>query len=461
MWLPELEARTGPRYLAIADALADDISQGRLTAGIRLPTHRDLAEALGVTVGTVSRAYGEARARGLVVGEVGRGTFVRGPTPVPDAPSLAIPESPDLGTIDLSLNFMRSERSSSLIPESLRELADDPSAVSLLEEYRPQPGALRHREAGAEWIARGGLSVTPDRVLLCAGAQHAMTVALLGLTRPGDGLLTGSLTYPAITALARTLHLELHGIEMDEHGLVPEALESACRAHKPRALYCMPNLQNPTTRLMPLARREAIAEVAARHGLAVVEDDAYGFLLEDPPPPIATLYEHRTYHLTSCSKALSPGLRVGWLALPPGDRSRFVEALWATTVMAPALMAELATRWIASGAAEALIDDRRREARARQAIARTCLSEHRYESHPESLQVWLQLPATMRPGEIVARAQRRGVAVTSGEAFAVGSAAPSRAIRVALGGARTHERLRTGLSILDELLRTGAPACVV
>ena len=458
IWTPDLRGREGPRYLAIADALADDVGGGRLAAGVRLPTHRDLADALGVTVGTISRAYREARARGLVVGEVGRGTFVRGGDRV-ERPGLPIPDSLPEGVIDLSLNINRVPGLASMARHGLATLAEDPSTLGWFEQYHPQAGSAKHRAAGARWIGRWGLDVEPDRVLVTAGAQHAMTVALMATTRPGDGLLVGRLTYPAIIALARVLHLELHPVAMDGHGITPDGLEAACRAHKPRALYCMPTLQNPTTRVMPQARRHDIVEVATRHGLTIVEDDVYGFLL-DGQMPLTSLYPHRGYYLTSLSKSLAPGLRVGYLALPSGDRSRFIDALWATTVMAPPPMAELATRWIDNGDADTMVARGREEADARRALAESYLSGLRFEAHPGALQVWVELPPPWRAADFVARAAQQGIKVTASDAFAVGPrSAP--AFRIALGGARTRQDLDRALQTLATLTNNTLPTCII
>lgn len=459
MWSPELEGRTGPRYLAVADALADDVARGALSPGTRLPTHRELADQLGVTVGTVSRAYREARSRGLIVGEVGRGTFVRGERTKPTG-GLSIPEPSARGVIDLSLNYLRLEGMEAIVRRSLDDLAQLDGATSLIENYHPQAGSAAHRVAGARWLKRSGLEVEPDRVLVCCGAQHAITVALMGCVRPGDGMLFGQVTYPAVVALAESLNLEVHGVEMDEHGLLPRSLEAACRAHKARVLYTMPNVQNPTSRVMPLERRREIAEVAARHGLTVIEDDTSGFLLEEPPPPLVSMVPHRGFFVSSLSKSLAPGLRVGFVAIPEGDRSRFVDALWSTTVMAPPLMAELAARWIDDGTAELLVEGRRREARRRQAIAAEVLAGVPYESYPGAVQCWMPLPAPWRATEFVRRAAARGVLVNASNTFAVGRES-SPAIRVVLGGARSHSELRAGLEVLAELAGGGLPVRVV
>jgi DNA-binding transcriptional MocR family regulator len=450
-WEPRLAHREGPRYLAIADALGEDIEGGRLAPGDRLPTHRDLADAIGVTVGTVTRAYREAENRGLVTGQVGRGTFVRRHEGPPRAPSLQIRDPRERDVLDLSLNFMPMPDGEILVPQMLAELARDPAVALLLEEYCPQAGTNDHRDAGATFVARAGISASPEQILVCAGAQHAMTVALMGLTRPGDILLTEEVTYPAILALARVLHLDVRGLPMDEDGLRPDALEDFCARHRPRVLYCMPTLHNPTTRTMPLARRQEIARIVSRHGFAVLEDDVYGFLLDDAPPPLTTLVGHRGYFLTSCSKSIAPGLRVGYLVVPKGDDARFLDALWATTVMAPPLMAEIASRWIRDGTAATLVRARQVEAKARQQIAREYLGGQDVEAHRAGYHAWLRLPPPWQSTHFVTRVLQRGVAVTPCDTFAV-ERQPQPAVRIGLGAAPSREALREGLEVIaDEL----------
>lgn len=450
-WSPRLDHRDGPRYLAIADALADDIEGGMLAPGERLPTHRDLADSLGVTVGTVTRAYREAENRGLVTGQVGRGTFVRRNDGPPRAPSLQIRDPRERDVLDLSLNFMPMPDGEILVPQMLAALARDPAVALLLEEYCPQAGAADHRDAGATFVGMTGVTASPDQILVCAGAQHAMTVALMGLTRPGDILLTDEVTYPAILALARVLHLDVRGIPMDADGLRADALEDFCARHRPRVLYCMPTLHNPTTRTMPLSRREEIARIVARHGFAVLEDDVYGFLVEDAPPPLTMLVGHRGYFITSCSKSVAPGLRVGYLVVPKGDDARFLDALWATTVMAPPLMAEVASRWIRDGTATALVRARRVEARARQQIAREYLGEHEYEAHRSGYHLWLRLPEPWQSTHFVTRVLKRGVAVTPCDTFAVKPQA-TPAVRIGLGAAPSRQALRDGLEVIADVL---------
>src|SRR5215475_3603063 len=220
MWNPEL-GTAGARYLAIAEALSGDVKSGRLRPGDRLPTHRDLAYRLGVTVGTVTRAYAEAARRGLVGGEVGRGTYVRDPRP----PSFTVLDDRSDGgeaPIDLSVNKAATAEAGPLLAAALRRLADSPDLGALLD-YQPHRGQLRHRVAGAAWLARAGLAVDPERVIVTAGGQHAMSIAIAALARPGDLVLAEQYTYAGMKAVASLLQLRLQGVATDQNGLVPEA----------------------------------------------------------------------------------------------------------------------------------------------------------------------------------------------------------------------------------------------
>src|SRR5262245_26645264 len=283
IWTPDLTTASGARYLAIVDALASDIDEGTLRDGDRLPTHRDLAYRLGVTVGTVTRAYAEAERRGLIQGEVGRGTYVRPQRLVP----LPEPKVGD-GVIDLSMNFPAGSYEDAMLSQGLAEIAAR-DGIGRLLDYQQYRGRADHRAAGAAWVKRFGLEVSPEQIVVTAGGQHAMAVVLGTLAGPGEVVLAESVSYPGLKSLADLFRFKLVGLAMDAHGILPEAFEKACRTDRARALFCMPTLQNPTGAHMPLERRREIAAIARRHGVAIVEDDIYGFLIKDAPPPLVTL----------------------------------------------------------------------------------------------------------------------------------------------------------------------------
>lgn len=453
-WQPTLEGRDGPRYVAIAQALAEDIDGGRLAAGARLPTHRDLAWRLGVTVGTVTRAYAEAERRGLIAGEVGRGTFVRERVPV----GLPRPDSPGGAEnfVDLSYNFPPSNPRGQALAEILTELCAAPGFDQLMG-YEMGLGWREHRAAGAAWVADSGLDSGPENIVVTAGAQHGMLLALGALARPGDVVLTEELTYYGIKSIAALLELRLHGLAMDHEGILPEALESACRATGAKTLYCVPTLQNPTTAVMSEARRRDIARICEAQGLSIVEDDVYGFLPSAAPAPLARLAPERTVYVTSLSKSVAPGLRIGYLHAGKAIIERLGQGLRATTLMASPFMAEAAARLIRDGQAGRMADWQRAEARARQDLAAAVLPEAQVTTHPEAYHLWLELPEPWRREVFTAEARARGVGVAPAEVFAVGRQPVPHALRVCLQAARSRAEVERALATLAEIL-AGPPA---
>jgi DNA-binding transcriptional MocR family regulator len=450
MWLPELAARPGPRYRALVDALAEDVADGRLPAGTRLPPQRDLAYRLGVTVGTVGRAYSLAAERGLVIGEVGRGTFVR---------SLAEPTSRLNHVTDgrddvirLTVNAPPDPAYGAIVAERLAEIAACPGAIADLWTYTPKAGFPEHRAAAARWIAGMGLEASPDRTIITGGAQQAIVVALAALARPGDAVLAEALTYAGICHVAERCGVRLHGLALDDEGVAPEAFDAAGRTDGARLLIVNPTVHNPTTATMSLARREAIAELARRHDLIVIEDDVYGRLPAERPPPIAALAPERTVYIGSGSKSVAPGLRIGVLHSPGPLFERLADAQHDLFLTCPALMAELFTHLVADGTAERLAARQRLEAATRQRIAREVLGAHAYRAQPTSYHLWLPLPPPWRTTEFLETVTERGVAVDPATAFAVDRVQAPHAVRVSLSAAAGHDRLRRGLQILAETL---------
>ena len=452
MWKPDLTKKTGAKYIAIVGALAEDIERGQLRAGERLPTHRELARSLGVTVGTITRAYAEAERRGLVVGEMGRGTFIR--RDLFDGSFPALPADDEDTHIDLSLNIPPPSEDDLLGQSLSRTLGAIAvrSNLSTLINYRMPAGIERHRQAGADWIARSGLPTDPQRILICSGALHAMTVVFATLTKPGDTIFTESLTYPGMKNLAHLLHLRLQGVPMDAAGLEPSAFERACASGAAKVLYCVPTIHNPLGIVMPEARRREIAGIAKKYDVAIVEDDVHSFMLAEPPMPLSAFAPEQSYYILSTSKSLAGGIRIAYLHAPAQMIERLSTSLRATIWMAAPLMAEIVTEWVRDGTAARLVEQKRTEAAARQNIARTVLQGRAIDAHPQSYHLWLNLPEPWRSDEFITQARRRGVIVTPPEAFVPGREDTPHAVRVCLGSARSRESLKVGLQTLQDVL---------
>ncbi len=449
---PNIADRVGPRYLAIADWIGESVAEGTLADGAKLPPQRHLAYDLGLSLSTVTRAYAEAQRRGLVHGQVGRGTFVRagGPASAENV-SMLFRSRASGGMIDLTMNLPVLGDGPARLAETLASLSGGAALDSLLD-FRALGDTDIHAEAGAAWIGRLGLETSAEEVVLTVGAQHGVLVSLLATTRPGDLILTESLTYPPLKQIAHHLDLKPRPVAMDGHGLLPQALDAACRKISARVLYCMPTLHSPTTATMPAERRRQIAEIARRHDLTIIEDDVFGFLPDERPPPLAAFAPERCLFVTSVSKSLAPWLRIGYLRVPDANREAVRAAVHMSCWMPPPLMAEIARQWISDGTADRLSSWQRGEAKARQAIACRVLGRFPYQAEPFGLHVWLPLPEPWRADTFGVEAERRGVKVLTGDIFAVGQAPAPQALRLALGRETSRERMTAGLEIVAELL---------
>ncbi|MGE5547502.1 MAG: PLP-dependent aminotransferase family protein [Solirubrobacterales bacterium] len=451
-WLPDLSARSGPRYRAIVDALAADMAAGRLIPGTRLPTHRDLAWRLKVTVGTVARAYAEAERQGLVSGEVGRGTFVRDPAKDQE-PAISQYLGADVaarsGAINMALNRPTWDQGASIIGPALEALARRPDLPSLLA-YNLEPAFTRHRIAAAKWLAWEEVDAHPDRIVIGVGSQQCLIAALAATTHPGDTVLVEDFTYPGIKSAASLLGRQLVPLPTDEGGLIPEEVERAFAEHRGRVLYTIATVHNPLNVTLSAERRRAIAEAARRHHAYVIEDGIHRFLHPEAPPAIHSFAPDNTLYVSALAKSVSPGLRVGFLALPPELKGRAEAAVGATTLTLATPLLEVAAMLIESGAAFAQAERQRAESAARIALAVQHLGEAVRPSSA-SFNVWLPLALPWRSSAFVAEAGRRGVAVAPTESFAIGR--PSRdGVRVSITAPVDREELERGLAVLAGLL---------
>ncbi len=449
LWQPDLPARRGPRYQAIVAAIADDVTAGRLHPGDRLPTQRRLAAALGLGLGTVTRAYKEAEQRGLLASRVGRGTVVARPAvgnPL-GLPSTQLIEM----SVDLPLYAADPDLGAVLMKIARRD------GVQQLLRYQPHAGSGRHRRAGAAWVERFDLVVRPDDVVACAGTHHALTVALMTVAQPGDVVLCDELGYPGLRALATSLHLRLHGIAeaAGGGGIDLAVVSSACRRQRVRAVYVVPSCHNPTTRQMAIDARRELARLAAKHDLFVLEDDVHRLSCVAPPRPIAAEARDRTFYVASFSKAVAAGLRVAFLVPPPALLQRSTEAVWASVWMAPPLAAEVAASWIEDGTADSVVRRKRDEAGARRQLLAQQLVGHRFEAQPSSFYAWLHLPLPWSGVEFALDARRRGVAVTPSTAFVVGQSAAPAAVRICFAAPESRADAERGLALLRQLLADG------
>lgn len=455
-WIPKLKKGQGPVYKLIADAIAADIATGRLAAAQRLPAQRPLAELLGLDFTTVARAYSEAQKRGLVDSTVGRGTFVCGRR-APAIPRVVAGRP----NVDLSMNMPPEPHAGELLECMQAGYAGLGARMSELLRYQNFGGSEADRHAGALWLRRRALVADAGCLLVAPGAQAALLAILTTLAPSGSVLCCEALTYPGLRALAGLLGIRLVGLPMDGEGIDALAFAAACAQYAPKALYCNPTLLNPTTATMSLQRREALVQVARHHGVAIIEDDAYGFLPRDAPPAIASIGADITYYIAGLAKCIGAGLRIAYVVAPGAqEAARLVAAVRASTVMASPFTSALATQWIIDGTADLALSAIRKESMARQRLAARILPRDSYRSQPEAFHLWLPLPSQWDRLAFTAHLRTAGIGVVPSDAFAVDGQAP-QAVRVCIGGVASQEEIRHALELIAvELQRAplAAPA---
>ena len=431
---------------SIAEELAQKIRDGQLSAGEKLPAQRVQAQRLGVSLATVNRAYAQLEQLGLATARVGDGTYVR-----------TTPPAADTAPIDLAHNVAIPTDEVQALRQALAEISLDPACMAGVLAYQPEAGAPHHRQAGADWLRRFGTTGDANRVMVTHGAQHGLAGVLRTLAKPGDTLLTESLSYPGLLALARSLRLQVIGLEMDGEGLLPEALDQAAQSFQAKLLFCSPTLHNPTGRTMSLARREALAAVVRRRGLWLVEDVVHAAVLAQPPPAIATLVPEQSFLLASLSKVMAPGLRVGYLEAAPEWLDKVAASIRADCWMVAPLMPEIASRWLHSGEAERLITLQRQQIDERLALAHTCLAGWDYAWSAHHPHLWFPLPEPWHASPFAAALRQAGVLVRTAEQFAAGRSRAPHAVRISLNTATSPAQLVHGLQAVVQVLGSTPP----
>ncbi|MFG3095731.1 PLP-dependent aminotransferase family protein [Streptomyces sp. NPDC048202] len=413
-------------YRSVADAVTEEIRRGALRPGDRLPPQRTFARRHGIADSTATRVYRELARRGLTVGEVGRGTYVRAGAGTA-APALTEPAA---APVDLELNHSTLPGHADLLAEGLAPLTR-PDILG--DALRPvgAAGTPAAREAAADLLARGGWRPDPGQVLFAGNGRQAISAAVAALVPPGGRLGAEELTYPVIRTVAARLGVTLVPLAMDDEGLVPGAVEQAHRRAPLHAVYTQPTLHNPLSLTAPPGRLAALAEVLTRLDLPVVEDAVWGFLC-DELPPLAALLPERTVLVDSLSKRVAPGLTLGFLVAPPARTDRLATSLRSGGWTPMRFALEVMRRWQHDGTAGTLARDKRRDAAARQALAARRLDGFDVRGDARAYHCWWRLPEGWRADTFVAAAARHGIAVAPAAAFAVRRDSAPHAIRLAL-----------------------------
>lgn len=467
-----------PLYRQIADQIRDHIYSGALPAGSQLPTVRSLAKNSGVTRITVQTAYAELQSAGWVEATVGRGTFVSENArraqqiPLRDAPLTAQVVIDDMLQIS-RVQGVRSMANASPDPRLFpaqdfwNVLADLRADAHLLSEYGSTQGDEQLRIEIAGLLAERGVAAMPGEILVTNGATQALSLITQVLCRPGDTVLVEEPTYLSFLNILRAQGVHAVGVPMDDEGILPDALERFASQTRPRFLYTIPTFQNPTGSTMSSTRRQAIQEVALRQGFLIVEDDLYARIAFDgtPPPAIkASDDAENVIYVSSFSKTLMPGLRVGYLHAPAPLLHQLIELKRATDLCGPPLMQRAIAGFIRC-------DGYRRHLRRVIPLyreRRDTLIRALAASMPQGVTwtvpaggycCWLTLPQQGFYNDLYAAAMRAGWAIAPGNVF-LAQPRTGSAIRICFGQ-QDPPTLRHGVEVLAQLIRARKASAVV
>lgn len=431
-------------------AVVDGLESGVIAGGERLPPQRDLAQDLGISVATVGRAYAELEERGLVESHVGRGTYTK-PKILTNIGFSGGSQDAAPAMIDMLTYKVEVPRIPGLLQNAVAAIMQDNPEDLILGPGTAQ-GLHRHRAALSHWLAAHGIVARPEQIVLTNGGQHATMSALSTLTKQGDTIATESLTDPRMKAVAAYLDRRLAGVAMDEDGMLPEDLDRICKAQPIAALYVTPRNQNPTNALMPQSRREAVAEIARRHDIPIIESDIYGTLRHDTEAPLFALAPERVHFVTSFGRIGGPGMKTGCLVSPLASVSLTQSGVAMSTGSATPVMAELTTRWIEQDRLEEMVQWQLDDTRRRIDLLNGYPILGQAVTRISSPHVWLPLPEPWRSEDFVEAAKAHGVSILPTHSFAIGRRDVPHAVRLVVGGAGPLDRLRVALDRLEAIL---------
>ena len=431
-------------YLKLADTIATEIADGALKPGDRLPPQRSFAYDRKIAVSTASRVYAELLRRGLVVGEVGRGTFISGDS----GRGTAAPSEPRGIRTDFEFNYAMLPEQTALIAKSLAGL-EKPAALDLALRQATSVGTPEVRGVAATYLAQGAWFPDPEQLVFTGNGRQSIAAALATVVPTGGRCGVEALTYPFIKGIAARLGISLVPLAMDEGGLHPDSVQKAHRESHLSAIYIQPAIQNPLGMTMTSARRVDLLRVVEKLNLPIIEDNVYGFL--DDEPPLAALAPDSCIVVDSLSKKVAPGLTLGFIVSPPRLRESVMASVRSGGWTASGFAFAAAQRMMGDGTIAELTRLKRLDARARQKLAADRLSGFEIQANEKCYHLWVTLPAHWRSQTFFAAAARRDIALSPSTTFAATPGHAPNAVRLALA-APTMDQLDVGLRTLAVLL---------
>ena len=308
------------------------------------------------------------------------------------------------------------------------------------------------RERAAKWL---GFPVS--RVWLTCGGHHGTLNALMASGLAGTRVVVEGNTYPGFLDQCWMTKTSITACLVDDEGIIPDALRELCdrkrRELEPvHGLFTMPTVQNPLGFVTPDSRREQIAQIAREFQLTIIEDDAYGFMEENPPSSYAVLAPERTYYVRGLAKSLAPNVRTGFLIAPENAAASIEASLRCTATGTDVLDNSAALSMCEDGELEKLIRAKREEGARRNVEARAWLGKLCAPGARCAWHLWVRLPDEIEPSDVEAAIKDTDVMVTNGQ-WCAAATDYRHGLRIALGGEIERERTMEGVARVSQVLQ--------
>ncbi|KKJ76204.1 hypothetical protein WH95_14635 [Kiloniella litopenaei] len=463
--IAENKSDQGQKYAHLEQLFKGAIRDGILKPGEKLPPLRTAAWEAKCSLGTMSRVYSSLERKGLVNARVGQGTFVQEatnigadvilPNPLQSqkAPLVNTGQATDLGQmIDLGMNAIANDWGEEIIRWALQRTSTKASSFNLMT-YRDGFGDTQQKLALRAFLPPLLQEIGEDRILINHGAQNGVYTALGRLTTPGDTICLEPLSYPGVRAAISQLGLSNITVETDEFGICPISFEQHCKKGRIRILVTTATGHNPTCITTPLSRRKEIGLIAQKYDVLIIEDDIYGFLYPDAPPPYAHLFPEQTIYLSGLAKRISPSLRIGFAIAPPHITMLMAQGITAQTWMVSPILINAAIE--IAGRQDDLIsflEEIRKEAKQRHDLTIRTLSPYATSLKICQSHAWIEFSQDISIPQLVRRAAEAGVHILDGNRFANNATAGKHNVRLSIMAPETAQKLEKALIKLKTVL---------
>lgn len=468
-----------PLYLQIRDRLQHLIQSGTLAPGQQLPSIRNLADTIQVNKLTVIEAYGMLEAEGLIHARQGAGYFVNPPlrsvhqreSTFAPAQSVIIPQQSGGSFYNIYTTMLKAHQEEDFInfglgiphpPEDMARMARRAmtGVGETLFNYEHPQGLLSLRRQIAQMLIQLGLEVSADDLMITTGSQQGLFLALHHYVRPGDWVIVESPTYYGFLSMLESLGAKVIGIPMAAEGMNLNLLEQYLQSHRPRLIYTISTLHNPTGITTTQSHRAQLLALAERYECPVLEDNAYeGLSFEPVPPPIKALdTQGWVTYLGTFSKTLMPGLRVGYMVMNPRNKQALLEQKLLQDLSSSTVAQAIVSEYLASGHYRRHVN----RLQANYLQSRNVMLQAMETHFPEEatwtvpkggLFLWVQLPDEVSVPDIYQAAIAQKIVLANGTTFFPGEQGYP-ALRLSfLHGAEAIER---GIAILGKILKQHA-----